>query len=209
MHPNPAFRAEETSHHIVFARDRAFGVLAMSTDEAPLISHVPFLLSEDGALAELHLVRSNPIARILKDSSTARIAVTGPDGYVSPDWYGIDDQVPTWNYVAVHLTGQLERRPPEELLELLNRQSAFYEARLRPKPPWTTGKMSPDALDKMMRMIVPFRFHVEDIQGTWKLNQNKPDAARLSAADHMANEGIGSELEALQKLMIGSERDAN
>lgn len=203
MHPNPAFRAEETARHIAFARDRAFGVLAVSTDEAPLISHVPFLLSEDGTLAELHLVRSNSIVRMLKDPKPARIAVTGPDGYVSPDWYGIADQVPTWNYVAVHLIGQLEQRPHAELLDLLNRQSAFYEARLLPKPPWTTGKMSQDALGKMMRMIVPFRFRVDDIQGTWKLNQNKPDAARLSASEHIANDGIGSELDALQKLMRG------
>ncbi|WP_109313716.1 FMN-binding negative transcriptional regulator [Ruegeria sp. AU67] len=203
MHPNPAFRAEETERHVTFARDRAFGVLAVSTDEAPLISHVPFLLSEDGALAELHLVRSNPIVRMLKEPKPARIAVTGPDGYVSPDWYGIADQVPTWNYVAVHLIGQLEQRPHAELLDLLDRQSAFYEARLLPKPPWTTGKMSQDALDKMMRMIVPFRFRIDDIQGTWKLNQNKPDAARLSASEHIANDGIGSELDALQKLMRG------
>ncbi|RBW54949.1 FMN-binding negative transcriptional regulator [Ruegeria sp. A3M17] len=203
MHPNPAFRAEETERHITFARDRAFGVLAVSTDEAPLISHVPFLLSEDGALAELHLVRSNPIVRILKKPKPARIAVTGPDGYVSPDWYGIADQVPTWNYVAVHLIGQLEQRPHVELLDLLDRQSAFYEAHLLPKPPWNIDKMSSDALNKMMRMIVPFRFRIDDIQGTWKLNQNKPDAARLSAAEHIANDGIGSELEALQKFMRG------
>ena len=174
-----------------------------------MISHVPFLLSEDGALAELHLVRSNPIVRMLKDPKSARIAITGPDGYVSPDWYGIEDQVPTWNYVAVHLTGQLEQRPQEELLDLLDRQSAFYEGRLLPKPPWTTGKMSPDALNRMMRMIVPFRLRVDDIQGTWKLNQNKPDAVRLSAAEHIARDGIGSELETLQKLMSGVGQDAN
>ncbi|WP_170411225.1 FMN-binding negative transcriptional regulator [Ruegeria atlantica] len=209
MHPNPSFRAEETARHITFALDRAFGVLAVSTDEAPLISHVPFLLSEDGAQAELHLVRSNPIVRILKDPKSARIAVTGPDGYVSPDWYGIDDQVPTWNYVAVHLSGHLEQRPQEELLDLLNRQSAFYEERLMPKPPWTTSKMSSDALDRMMRMIVPFRLRIDDIQGTWKLNQNKPDAARLRAAEHIAHNGIGSELEALQKLMSGGGEGTN
>jgi transcriptional regulator len=33
------------------------------------------------------------------------IIVSGPDGYVSPDWYEMKDQVPTWNYVTVHLKG--------------------------------------------------------------------------------------------------------
>jgi len=89
-------------------------------DGAPLLSHVPFLLSEDGRRAELHLVRSNPICRAAPGA--ARIAVSGSDGYVSPDQYGIPGQVPTW-----------------------------------------------------------------------KLNQNKPDAVRLAAADHMAASGPGGE----------------
>ncbi len=203
MHPNPAFRAEDRARHIAFARDRAFGVLAISTDGAPIVSHVPFLLSEDGAVAELHLVRSNPIVRVLKQPVTARIAVSGPDGYVSPDWYGIADQVPTWNYVAAHLTGVLEMRPPQELRDLLDRQSAFYEDRLRPKPPWRTDKMTDEALDRMMRMIVPCRMRIDDIQGTWKLNQNKPDDVRMQASDHIAS-GIGSELQVLQTLMRGA-----
>ncbi|NOE33861.1 FMN-binding negative transcriptional regulator [Ruegeria sp. HKCCD7318] len=200
MHPNPAFCAEERARHIEFARDRGFGVLVLSTDGAPLLSHVPILLSDDGRVAELHLVRSNPIVRALEKPKAAKIAVQGPDGYISPDWYEVEDQVPTWNYVAVHLTGELELRPQEELLDLLNRQSAFYEERLQPKPPWATGKMSNEALTKMMRMIVPCRMQVEDVQGTWKLSQNKPDDVRLRASEQIAS-GIGSELNVLQELM--------
>ncbi|UUV05892.1 FMN-binding negative transcriptional regulator [Ruegeria sp. YS9] len=200
MHPNPAFRAEDRARHIEFARDRAFGVLAISDDGAPLISHVPFLLSEDGAVADLHLVRSNPIVRMLCGPKVVRIAVQGPDGYVSPDWYGVADQVPTWNYVAVHLTGRLELRPQDELRDLLDRQSAFFEDRLLPKAPWVTGKMSDDALARMMRMIVPCRMQVEDIQGTWKLGQNKPEEARIAAADNVPN-GFGSETGQLAALM--------
>ena len=202
MHPNPAFRTEDQALSVEFARSRAFGVLALSTADVPLISHVPFLLSEDGTFAELHLVRTNPIVRALTEPRAAKIAVTGPDGYVSPDWYGVEDQVPTWNYVAVHLTGVLELRPHDELQGLLERQSAFYEQRLLPKPPWTTDKMTPEALDRMMRMIVPCRIQVDDIQGTWKLNQNKPDAVRFAAADQVGG-GIGVDLAKLATLMRG------
>lgn len=203
MHPNPAFRAEDRARNIAFARDRGFGVLALSTDAAPLMSHVPFLLTQDGAWAELHLVRSNPIVQALKQPRAARLAVLGPDGYVSPDWYGIVDQVPTWNYVAVHMTGEMELRPQEEMRDLLDRQSAFYENRLHPKPPWVPDKMSEDALTRMMRMIVPCRFRIEDIQGTWKLSQNKPDDVRLRASDQIATQGLGAELSDLQALMRG------
>ena len=199
MHPNPAFRTVAADESLAFVRARGFGVLAVNAEAGPLLAHVPFLVSEDGASADLHLVRSNPIARL--DDGPAVIVVSGPDGYVSPDWYGMDDQVPTWNYVAVHLRGRLERLPDAAMRDMLDRQSAAYEARLAPKRPWTADKMSDGVLDRMMRQIVPFRLRVERVEATWKLNQNKPDAARLAAATTMAEAGIGQETGALAGLM--------
>lgn len=201
MHPNPAFRGGSTARNLEFARARGFGVLAVAAEGAPLISHVPFLLNESGDVAELHLVRSNPIVRLLSEPVAARLAVSGPDSYVSPDWYGVEEQVPTWNYVAVHLAGRLELRPQEEMRGLLDRLSAEFEGRLAPKAPWVADKMQPEGLARMMRMIVPCRLHVEDVQGTWKLGQNKPDAARLGAAEAMEDAGVGSEVAALAALM--------
>ena len=110
------------------------------------------------------------------------LIVNGPDGYISPDWYGLQDQVPTWNYVAVHLTGTLVRLDQAELEPILARLSEQFERELEPKPIWTMDKMSDDAEKKMMRQIVPFRFHIEKLHSTWKLGQNKPNKARLSAA---------------------------
>ena len=201
MHPNPAFRKTPHARNIAFARERGFGTLAVNADGAPLLSHIPFALEEDGAFADLHLVRSNPILRLL--DAPAVIAVQGPDGYVSPDWYGVEDQVPTWNYVSVHLRGRLERLPQDEMHAMLNRQSAHFEAMLTPKTPWTTDKMTPEVLERMMRQIVPCRLHIDDIQGAWKLNQNKPDAVRLSAASHMEAFGMGADAKLLSGLMRG------
>ena len=201
MHPNPAFRKADTARNIAFARDQGFGILAVATDDAPLISHIPFLLSEDGTRAEFHLVRSNPIVRLLSAPLPARLAVQGPHSYVSPDWYGVEDQVPTWNYVAVHLVGEVTLQPQERMRDLLDRQSAQYEARLAPKPEWRAEKMTADVLERMMRQIVPCAMHVSEITGTWKLGQNKPEAARLRAADPLEEAGLGQEAATLARLM--------
>ena len=201
MHPNPAFRQAPEAATLAFLRARAFGTLAVNAETGPLLSHVPFLLAGDAATADLHLVRSNPIARM--DGVAAVIAVSGPDGYVSPDWYGVADQVPTWNYVGVHLRGRLERLGDGLMRDMLDRQSAAYEDRLAPKRPWTADKMSMGALERMMRSILPFRLHVERIDATWKLNQNKPEAARLAAAEAIARSEIGQETAALARLMRG------
>lgn len=202
MHPNKAYRPDNQSESIALARETGFGMLAVGLPgAAPLLSHVPFLLNENGDKAQLHLVRSNPIARAITGPVQARIAVQGPHGYISPDWYGIDDQVPTWNYVAIHLTGMLEPMPDVDLPELLARQSAFFEASLTPKPEWHMDKLTHDTATRMMKQIRPFQLIISDVDSTWKLSQNKPDAVRHAAADQLAAQGQGNETDLLAALM--------
>lgn len=180
MHPNPIYRNRPDDQNMAFALEKGFGALTVSAQPYPLVAHVPFVPCQGGV--EFHLVRSNPVARAVP--AQAVLIVEGPEGYISPDWYGMTDQVPTWNYVAVHLRGRLQ--PVDDLPGHLDRLSAHFEQRLLPKPPWTSAKMDAQALARMQRMILPFRLLVDQIDGTWKFSQNKPDAARLAAADHVA-----------------------
>ncbi|MFW2588658.1 FMN-binding negative transcriptional regulator [Sagittula sp. SSi028] len=201
MHSNPSFRQASDAQAIAFARGRSFGVLtASSPDGPPLVSHLPFLLNGDGDMAELHMARPNPIARACKEHLPVTLVVSGPDGYVSPDWYGIEDQVPTWNYAAVHLTGVLHRLPADRLPDMLARQSAAFEDDIPGKTPWTMDKMTADTKARFLRMILPFELRIDTVSSTFKLNQNKPDAARLRAAEHIRS-GLGSELDGLAQLM--------
>lgn len=204
MHPNPAFRQTPEETNLDFARERGFGTVSVAGENGPFVSHIPFVIDPDARHADLHLVRSNPIARALSDPVPAVIAVTGPDSYISPDWYELPDQVPTWNYIAVHLHGTLALRPAEELRSHLDELSANFENRLLPKPPWSASKMSDDALARMMRMIVPARLTIESIEGTWKLGQNKADVARDAAAKQVNAYGIGHETAILSALMLGA-----
>ncbi|SFR36014.1 FMN-binding negative transcriptional regulator [Litoreibacter janthinus] len=209
MHPNPAFRQIPDSQNIGFARERGFGTLAINGEDGPLTAHIPFLLSKSGKQAELHLVRSNPIARACSSKQRAVITIVGPDSYISPDWYGVEDQVPTWNYVAVRISGILSPLPQDNLHPLLDRLSAHFEAQLLPKPPWTSAKMSEGVMERMMRQIRPFHFDVARIDGTWKLGQNKPDNARTSAADYVAGYGIGQDTKMLSALMRGAKPETS
>ena len=140
MHPNPIYRRTPDDRAISFARSRSFGQITAMGPDGLLASHVPILLSGDAKTLDLHLVRSNPIVRALSESLTVLLAITGPDGYVSPDWYGADDQVPTWNYVSVHIRGTLEKLNQDMIRDVLDRQSALFENQL-PKAAWTTQKI--------------------------------------------------------------------
>ncbi len=202
MHPNPAFRGASQEQNLAFARQIGFGTLVITAARGPELAHVPFVLANDGSLADIHLARSNPIARA--DLPTkAVLSVQGPHHYISPDWYGPHtDQVPTWNYVAVHLRGTLEPLPPEGLEPQITALSAEHENRLIPgKRPWTTDKMSPGSMERMMRMILPFRLRIETVDGTWKLNQNKTIEIRARAAAALGAQGGVPDAVALSRLM--------
>ena len=202
MHPNPSFRSVNAADNLAFARGRAFGVVAINGPDGPICSHVPFLVSDDGQHVEGHFVRSNPIvATAGQGPMPAVLAVSGPDGYISPDWYGIEDQVPTWNYIAVHLRGDLRILGPDALTGHLTRLSHQFEHRLLPKPEWLIDKVEAEALERLKRMIVPFSLQVTKVDGTWKLNQNKGDAVREAAARGLCQSDIGHELSDLGHLM--------
>lgn len=201
MHPNPVFRRQSREWALAFARERGFGALTVAGPEGVLAAHVPFVLDEDRVLA--HLVRVNPLARHLRDRpADALLIVSGPDGYVSPDWYGEAQMVPTWNYVAVHLRGELRLLDDAALRPILDRLSHAFETRLAPKPPWKTDKVDDGLLNRMMRQIVPVEMSLEAVDSTAKLNQNRRDAARAGAAAALAAGGSpGMETETLAALM--------
>ncbi len=196
MHPNPAFRQTPQDRNLAFARSRGFGVLTVNGPDGPLAAHVPFLLSDDAGFAELHLARSNAVIRAGLPAP-ALLAVSGPDAYISPDWYGphteVPDQVPTWNYVAVHLRGVLEALSEDALRPHVDALSAEHEQRIAGKTHWTSAKMTEGAMPRMMRMILPFRLRITGVEGTWKLNQNKPADVRTRAAAALAKGGAGAQ----------------
>jgi len=207
MHPNPIYRKTKEQTALEFAAQRGFGVLTMNGPEAPLSAHIPYVLRSDRTIS-LHLLASNPVWRAIEQPQKAKLIVSGPDGYVSPDWYGVEDQVPTWNYVAVHLSGTLRRLEQDELRGVLDELSESMERRLAPKKVWTAEKMTPSVLDRMMRTIRPALMSIETVENTFKLNQNKTPSARLGAADAIGAAGIGMETGALAGMMRAVEPEA-
>lgn len=211
MHQNQIFRNIDKAKKYQLLIKKVFGSLIFAHSEGVLISHVPFLLDKSGESVEMHLVRSNPILRHLDTPKNVVLSVQGPDAYISPDWYGVPDQVPTWNYVAVHVRGKLERLPQGDIRGVLERLSAMAEARLAPKKPWTIDKMTPEVFNKMTRQIVPVKLTIDqiekhgetqpDMSGTWKLSQNKPDEVRHAAIKGLQTSNIGTEIEWLRALM--------
>ncbi|MES2339501.1 MAG: FMN-binding negative transcriptional regulator [Pseudomonadota bacterium] len=187
MHPNIAFRWDDRDAMRALVRDVSFGQLFAATPNGPRVAQVPVVWLDDDTLG-LHLARGNALTRHL-DGATGLFTLLGPDGYISPNWYGLGpDQVPTWNYLSVELEGTMRRMDREALVAQVDQLSAEQEARL-PPPAWTRAKMDPKLADGMLGAIAGFRLEITAWRGTAKLGQNKPESARLAAAD--ASEAAG------------------
>jgi transcriptional regulator len=185
MHPAGAFRVDDRQTLLAFVAAHPFVTIAAAVRGRPLVAQAPVVVRElgDGEVAlDLHLSRGNALAPFIVQGFRAVALATGPDAYVSPDWYGGADQVPTWNYLSVEAEGSVAPLNDDELVALLDDLSAQEEARLAPKPPWTRAKMSPGRFEALMRGIIGARLVVDRLQGTFKLSQNKGEADRAGVA---------------------------
>jgi transcriptional regulator len=206
MYTPPMFKPDRSAS-LGFAQARGFGTVCAWNGHKPIASSVPFILTsaDDGTpLAAFHVARGNPLAGLADGTSFWLLAVNGADAYVSPDWYLSPDQVPTWLYQAVHLTGVVRKLPDGELGPHLDALSAKFENWLAPKTPWTSSKMTAARLDTLKNAIVGLVMTVEEVEGSFKLNQHKSDvdhAAITSALMQRHDEAaqtIAKELVALR-----------
>jgi transcriptional regulator len=154
-----------------------------------MASLLPFYLeyADDGtARAMFHVARHNPLLGLADATSSWLLAVSGADAYVSADWYVSPDQVPTWLYQAVHLTGTVRKLSDHELAVQIDTLSAKFESWLAPKKPWTSSKMAAGRLEAMKNAIVGLVMTVEEIEGSFKLNQHKSDADYAAVGNALA-----------------------
>jgi transcriptional regulator len=187
MHPNRAFAWDDRDAMLALVGEVAFCTICV---DGPMVVHAPIVVTGPDRL-RFHIARGNRAAASLdgtRDGAPSRgvVSCLGPDAYISPDWYGTPDQVPTWNYLAVEAEGPLRRLDETELANLLDALSAQHEARLGPKPAWIRAKMTPGRFEAMLKAIIGYELTIEALRGTRKLGQNKKEAERTAAAEGLA-----------------------
>lgn len=182
----PHFADADVAKLLKFIRERTFGTFATVSNGEAILAHAPVVVG-DGVL-QFHLARGNPFLDAARSGATATAIFQGPDAYISPDWYLSENQVPTWNYVAVYAKGPMRTMSREEMIEQVDALSAGQEAKLAPKKPWTRAKMTIGSDERMFSSILGVEMRIDALEGKFKLSQNK------SAADV---EGAAAALEAL------------
>jgi transcriptional regulator len=176
MYVQPQFRMNR-AECLAFAAARGFGLVVAYDGARPVASPLPFHLDygRDGSpRARFHMARSNSLAALAACGGRWLIAVSGADAYVSPEWYASPDQVPTWLYEEVHLSGAVRALPGP--LETVEAQTHQFEAAKHGEAAWQVDRVTPGRLSAMLKAIVAIEMEVELVEGSAKLNQHKSDA---------------------------------
>jgi transcriptional regulator len=191
MHPNAAFGWQDEAAMRAFVAARGFATLCVAGPEGPIVAHAPLVAAAEGAL-RFHVARGNRITRHL-DGATVLASVTDADFYVSPDWYGSEDQVPTWNYIAVEVEGPVTALDEAALSAQVEALSDRFERGLAPKPVWMRDKMTPGRFEAMLHAIRGFELTPAAWCGTRKLGQNKTPAERAALMEALTQLGMTRE----------------
>src|SRR5690606_11428372 len=169
------------------AARRGFGIVIAADAEGPRGSHVPFAIrqSEGRLVAQFHLTARNPLIGLADGQTRFLLVVPGADAYVSNDWYDSPDQVSTWLYEAVHLSGIGRLRPLGENRPHGDELLAVSEARL-PKRPWSMAGMDPGKHDSILALFMMIDIEFDRIEGQSKLNPHNIDADHFAVARQLA-----------------------
>lgn len=172
--------------------DYSFALVVTTSDAGVEMVHIPTALDRtqgDYGCLHFHVAKQNPIWKLFDGAHQATAVFTGPHAYISPDWYDADGLVPTWNYMAVHATGAPTVVGDADKESHLDQLAAQEEAHLVPKEPWTTARMNPDMLGRMMGGIVGLSMPISQLQAKAKLSQNRTDADRTGILEGLRNRG--------------------
>jgi len=175
-----------------FIKEHSFAILITVLEGRPVGTHIPLQLEtgDDGKDSLLgHISIGNEQKYTLSDGASVLAIFQGPHAYVSPRWY-TQLNVPTWNYISVHVYGTVRLMEGQALREALSRLIDTYE---QPLPhPVKMEEIPEKVLEDDFRGIVGFRIVIDEIQAAWKLSQNRDEQSyhqvieRLESGDEVS-----------------------
>ncbi len=185
------FRNENQDELLAFMKAHPFAVFCCNGEKIPFVTHLPFVVSEENEKTILasHFAAVNPHSKFLKEGDDALVIFNGPDAYISPSLYDKKENVPTWNYIAVHASGKYRLTNSNEQKEkVLLAMIENFEPAYRKQ--WEG--LSPDYISGMLKGIVAFEIRVEKLEGKFKLSQNKTKNEQEKIANSLSQTELAS-----------------
>ncbi|MEX0273410.1 MAG: FMN-binding negative transcriptional regulator [Flavobacteriaceae bacterium] len=172
MYIPPKYENKDLGEVREFIAQNSFGILVSQVDGRPWATHIPLELEKDENGNDIlmgHIAKANPQWQYFQDQHEVLCIFNGPHSYVSSSWYH-DEEVPTWNYVAVHVHGQLNILTESEVMAALHRLVDRYEA--ASERPISLHHMSPKTL-RQIKGVIGFSISIKKVSAAFKLSQGR------------------------------------
>lgn len=171
MHIPKYYREEDHERILAFLKQNNFPALVSFDGERPIATHVPVEVVEDenGMTIYSHISRANPQWKTFEKQEILLI-FQGAHTYISPRWYN-HINVPTWNYMMVHVYGKVRQIQEGELFALLSRLVQKHEANTS----YRLEELPQDFVHKEMKGVFGFAIDITRIDAGYKLSQNRND----------------------------------
>lgn len=176
MYNLPYFKENDPEVVKEFIRQHPFAFLTgCSVDNKPVATQIPVFIDEkDGNLfLSGHMMKNTDHHKAFMQNPNILAVFTGAHTYVSASWYENKQQGSTWNYMSVHVRGQLRFLDEQALLNTLKRTTNHFEN--NPHSGANFEDLPDEYVKKMIKAIVAFEIQVQEMDNVFKLSQNRDE----------------------------------
>ncbi|ALH99347.1 TPA: FMN-binding negative transcriptional regulator [Staphylococcus aureus] len=154
-----------------FIQSNSFGMIVTEDQGKPLATHLPLIFQKNGADYYIsgHIAKGNPQWKTLNGNGNVLIIYQGAHAYVSSSWYE-KENVPTWNYQAVHLYGEATVLNEQETIDGLKTLLTKYEQNRENPVLWDNLA---ENTQMQAKAIVGFKVKIKKIEAAYKMSQNR------------------------------------
>jgi transcriptional regulator len=202
MYVPKQFRNNDASTINDFIRHHGFGILVSQSGNRMVATHIPLELSEDETKLTGHIAKANPQWKNFDNNAEVMIIFPGPHAYVSSSWYD-HENVPTWDYIAVHVYGKIKIIEGEVLYSALKQLMDKYER--TSEHPVSVEKMSPEYVRQSIKGLVGFEINITSTEASYKLSQNRDQKNFANVINELEKRGdhnsksIAAEMKKIEK----------
>jgi len=196
MYPPPHHQIQDIQKMITVIKTYPLGMLVSADDGSPFVTHIPIIYNDATGKLVAHIDKYNPQLATLKDGAAVTVVFRGPDTYISPSVY-TTKQLPTWNYIFVHITGTVTLiNDPEEAKETMVAMTSFLEA---PDHKYSLTKEN-TRLHRAINYIQAFDITITAWDGKFKLSQDKIEKDQENAKQELIKKSGSNETGFINKM---------
>lgn len=194
------FKLDDLEKAKAFIHENGFGILINQVDGKPWASHIPLVIetnSNNETILFGHIAKANNQWKAFQEDQEVLVIFQGSHAYISSSWYD-HENVPTWNYTAVHVYGKIKIADNETLYKQLIKLVDKYE--VGNENPASVSKMSASMMENQMNAIVGFEIYITEIHAAEKLSQNRDEKNYTNIIAELEKKGDVDSLEVAEAM---------